>query len=368
MSSSSNITASTAGDQAKTWLDGLAKPVGSLGRLEMLGIQLCRAQRMCPPCVDGCRVVVFAGDHGVTLSDRVSPFPRSVTLAMVDTILNGKAAVNCMARNAGAHLELCNVGVAGEVVVPVGDVTQTNEVSYVNCVVNDKGTKSLAEGPAMTTEECQVAMEHGRLAARRTDACEIKCKVLAIGEIGIGNTTAASALSAKLLELDPSITVGPGTGLDKKGVEAKVAVVQKALDRNGSETKDPVSVLADLGGFEIAAMVGCMLESYELGIAVIVDGFIASSAALVAVKCNPAVKDNLIFATFSAEPGHRHMLSEILGENNASENTKPLLDWGLRLGEASGAALCLPLVQASGKLFTQVATLSSVLEKLKGPQ
>lgn len=346
-----------AAAEAKHLLDGLAKPVGSLGRLETLGIQLCRAQRQCPPTVDALRVVVFAADHGVATSEKVSPFPSSVTVAMVDTILSGGAAVSSLAHNAGAHLEVCNVGVAGQVTPPS---SLQDNITYFEEIVA-KGTQSLASQPAMSAQHCASAVEQGRLAARRSFASG--AKVLAIGEIGIGSTTSSSALASKLLGLDPSTTVGPGTGLDPEGVKLKTQVVVKALARSACEGDAPLAVLADLGGLEIAAMVGCMMECYELGIAAIVDGFIASAAALVACKHNSLVKTNLIFATRSAEPGHVHMMKDMLGTDNC--DTQPLLDWGLRLGEASGAALCLPLIRASGNLFDRVETLASVLEKLK---
>ena len=337
--------------RAQAVLDGLAKPVGSLGRLEALGVQLCAAQQQCPPDTRA-RVVVFAADHGVAL-ENVSPFPSAVTHSMVTTILKGQATVSALSRNAQAMLELVNVGVATPVDVKSVQIAPVTE--YVDALVSSTGTNNIAESAAMTTEQLEKAIQVGRDAIQR--ALQTNVGVVCIGELGIANTTPSSALAARLLNKSPEEVVGPGTGLDKEGVAHKARVVARALARNNSSANDPLQCLQDLGGLEIASMVGAMLEGQRQRTAVVVDGFISSVAALVASRIDPEVVHHLIFATKSAEPGHRFVIEGIDGLYS-----EPLLDWGLRLGECSAAALCLPLIRASGSIFSEVATLQQVLE------
>lgn len=331
-------------EAAKAHLDSLAKPPGSLGRLEALALWLAECQDTPMPQADKARVVVFAGDHGV-VAQGVSPYPQAVTVAMVHTFAAGKAAVSVLARQAGAELEVVDVGVAGLDVLP----EPAPGVSVVNAKVA-RGSADLMLGPALTTEQLQAARQAGVDAAER--AARDGIQVLALGEMGIGNTTPAAALSARLLGRSAQEMVGPGTGLDPAGVAHKVAVVQAALDRDGPS--DPWAAMADLGGLELAAIAGCIEGAAERGIPVLLDGFIVGAAALCAVKGRGSLARFIRPATASAEPGHRAIL-EALGAGEA------LLDWGLRLGEASGAALCLPMLRSACAVMSEMATLQEVL-------
>ncbi|MCB9765490.1 MAG: nicotinate-nucleotide--dimethylbenzimidazole phosphoribosyltransferase [Alphaproteobacteria bacterium] len=330
----------TAAAEAQAAMDGLAKPPGSLGRLESLAVWLAGVQGRAKPRVDNPRVIVFAGDHGVARDEAVSPYPPEVTATMVRTFAEGRAAVAVLARQAGAALEVVDVGVRG-LDQPVEGVVRARVAP---------GTLNLARGPAMTPGQRDAAIAAGRRAALRAAADGVD--LLALGEMGIGNTTPASALTARLLGVPASMVVGPGTGLDAEGVRHKATVVQRALDRNGP--RDPMGALADLGGFEIAALVGCMLEASSQRIPILLDGFIVGAAALVAVRHRPELARALMPATASAEPGHRAVI-EALG------TPAPLLDWGLRLGEASGAALLIPACRSASALLHEMATLAEVL-------
>ncbi len=325
-------------------LDGLAKPPGSLGRLEEIAVFLAGAQRTFPPSVVSPRVVVFAGDHGVAREEGVSPYPPEVTGAMIATFAAGKAAVAVLARQAGADLEVVQVGVVPDVAVePVPGV----RVLEQNVA---RGTRNLAAEPAMSAEQCAEALAVGREAVDRALAEGVD--VLCLGEMGIGNTTPASAIAARLLDRPAAELVGPGTGLDAHGVAHKARVVQRALDREGPA--EPLAALADLGGFEIAALVGAMLAAEEGDLPVLLDGFIVGAAALVAVRHRPETRRVLLPCTRSAEPGHVAVLE-------ALELGPPVLDLGLRLGEASAATAALPLVRSAAALVTEMALLEDVL-------
>lgn len=324
-------------------LDALAKPPGSLGRLEELAVRLARAQRRHPPTAARPRVIVFAADHGV-VAQQVSPYPQAVTALMVRTFAEGRAAVAVLARQAGAELEVVDVGVASPLPVDPRPGVRVWRAAVA------PGTRDLSQGPAMDAAERDAAWAAGAQAAER--AAGEGVDLLALGEMGIGNTTAAAALGARLLGQPAAALVGPGTGLDPAGVAHKARVVQGALDRGGPT--DPLGALADLGGLELAALAGCMDRAAALGLPVLLDGFICSVAALVAVRARPAVAAALIPTTRSAEPGHGAVLDALaLGA--------PLLDWGLRLGEASAAALALPLCRAACAVVVEMATLAEVL-------
>lgn len=325
-------------------IDALAKPPGSLGRLEALAAQVAGVQGRATPTASRPRVIVFAADHGVARAEAVTPYPPEVTGAMVATFARGTAAVAVLARAAGADLEVVDVGVAG-----LGEVTPVAGVRVVRAPVGP-GTANLAVAAAMSAEDCVAALAAGKAAVDR--AAADGADLLALGEMGIGNTTAAAALAARLLGRPAVELVGPGTGLDAAGVGRKAAVVQRALDRGGPA--DPLGALADLGGYEIAALTGALLQAGVRRIPVLLDGFIVGAAALVAVRLAPELRRHWIPASRSAEPGHAAILADLdLGP--------PLLDWGLRLGEASAATLALPLVVAATRIPAQMATLASVL-------
>lgn len=338
-----------ARDAAQQRLDALAKPPGSLGRLETLAAWLAGCQGRCPPTAASPRIIVFAGDHGVARAHAVSPYPPEVTAAMVATFAAGRAAVSVLARQARATVEIVDCGVLG-----LGEVSATDGVRVVRAPIGP-GTADLATGPAMTADQCAAARAVGAAAAER--AAAEGCDVLALGEMGIGNTTAASAVAARLLGRAAVELVGPGTGLDAAGVQRKAAVVQRALDRGGPVA--PWAALADLGGFELVALAGCMERAASLRLPVVIDGFIVGAAALAAVRARPELAAFLVPATRSAEPGHGAVL-EALGAGPA------VLDLGLRLGEASGAALVLTLLRGAAALLTEMATLDEVLAAAPG--
>jgi nicotinate-nucleotide--dimethylbenzimidazole phosphoribosyltransferase len=316
----------SAYDEAKRAYDSKTKPRGSLGRLEELGCRLAAIRGFVPRSLEAA-IVVAAADHGVA-RESVSAYPQEVTAQMVANFAAGGAAVNVLARQAGARLILVDAGLA----VPF-------EHAAVRPVRLGPGTASLAAGPAMTAEQARRGLEAGRELADELRAVD----VVALGDMGIGNTTSASALTAALLGVEPALVCGRGTGLDDAGVARKVAVVQRALEANRGA--DP---LAALGGFELVFLAGLALGCAANRTAVLLDGFITSAAALAAARIDAAVLDVLIASHRSPEPGHTLVL-EALG-------LSPLLDLELRLGEGSGAALALPLLRAAVAILEEMAT------------
>jgi nicotinate-nucleotide--dimethylbenzimidazole phosphoribosyltransferase len=315
----------TAYEEARRRFDAKTKPRGSLGRLEDLGCTIARIRGFIPDRLESV-IVVAAGDHGVT-AEGVSAYPSEVTAQMVANFAAGGAAINVLAQQAGARLVLVDAGTA-----------VTFEHELVRPVRIGAGTANMAQGPAMTGDEVERA-----LAAGAELAAELDADVVALGEMGIGNTTAASALTAALLGVAPERVCGPGTGLDAAGVARKVDVVTRALAVN--EGGDP---LAAFGGFEIAFLAGLTIGCAERNVVVLVDGFITAAAALAAVQRAPSVAAFLIASHRSPEPGHALVLDAL--------GLEPLLDLGLRLGEGSGAALALPLLDASIAILRDMAT------------
>mmetsp|Transcript_9207 Transcript_9207/g.18108 ORF Transcript_9207/g.18108 Transcript_9207/m.18108 type:complete len:358 (+) Transcript_9207:482-1555(+) len=345
-----------AAADARARLDSLAKPVGSLGLLEDLVVQLCRAQASYPPILESPKVLIFAGDHGVARDEGVSPFPQAVTISMLKTMYAGKSCATSFSKSNGATVDLIDVGVANE--YSLEDTPHDEIVRFFNDRVCE-GTDNLAVQPAMSAEQMKAALQVGRDAVDRAIE-EDGTRIFAIGEMGIGNTTPASAIASRLLGFeDPTRLVGPGTGLDEKGMQNKSKVIAKALARGGSSPEDALGVLQDLGGLEIAAMTGAYLQGPEREIALLVDGIISSSAALVAVRHDPRVASHLIFATRSSEPGQKFMLEEV--QSIAGATVIPVLDLSLHLGEASGAALALPILRAGANLLKDGATLAEVM-------
>ena len=337
-----------AGREAQRRLDSLTKPPGSLGRLEELARRLVEITRRCPPRIERPVIVVLAADHGVAV-EGVSAYPQVVTAQMVENFLAGGAAVNALARLVGAR-------------VVVGDFGVATPLSAHPDLVSRRigaGTASIASGPAMSRAQALEAIAAGAELA----AAEIArgADLLALGEMGIGNTTSASALAAAFTGAAPAEVTGTGTGIQPDRWRAKVAVVERALAVNGATARrsmgdrpgglDAVDVLARLGGFEIAGLAGVALAGAAHRVPVIVDGFIAGAAALAAVRLAPSARDSLIAAHRSAEPGHRHVL-EALG-------LAPYLDLGLRLGEGTGAALCIGLARAAAAILGEMATFKS---------
>ena len=317
----------SAFEEAQSRFDAKTKPRGSLGRLEWLGCELARIRGFVPERLEAA-IVVAAGDHGVA-AEGVSAYPSEVTRQMVANFAAGGAAVNVLARQTGARLVVVDAG-----------IVEPFEHELVRPVRIGAGTANMTQGPAMTDAKLVRA-----LAAGAALAAELDVDVVALGEMGIGNTTAASALTAALLGVEPALVCGPGTGLDEAGVAHKAEVVRRALAAN--DGRDP---LAALGGFEIAFLAGVALGCAAREVVVLVDGFIAAAAVLAAVRRDPSVREVLIAAHRSPEPGHALVLDAL--------GLEPLLDLGLRLGEGSGAALALPLLHASVAILREMATFA----------
>lgn len=317
--------------------NNLTKPPGSLGRLEDVAVRLAGWQGTRNPSVDKVRIAVFAGDHGVT-AEGVSAFPQSVTVEMVRNFDAGGAAISVLARALGANLEVVNVGTVSDP-GPLEGVLDARVAA---------GTANIAAEPAMTAQQLARALAVGRHAAER--AVNAGDHLFIGGEMGIGNTTVAAALACALLELPPAVLAGPGTGLNPKGVQHKTRVIERALAQHAPSCTDPLETLRRLGGLEIAALAGAFIACAQMGLPILVDGFIATVAALTAQRLRPGARQWMLFAHRSAEPGHLAILAALEAE--------PLLDLGMRLGEGSGAAVAVPLLRSACVLHNEMATFS----------
>jgi len=315
-------------------IDAKTKPPGSLGMLEDLALQLGLILRTVQPRIDKPALLVFAADHGI-VAENVSPYPQSVTAQMVANFLAGGAAINVFARENGCALQVIDAGVNHD----FGDLPGLTHRKV------EPGTRNFAREPAMSAAQCEAALAHGYALA---DA--LPGNLLGFGEMGIGNTTSAAALMHKLTGLPLADCVGAGTGLDADGVRRKQAVIEAAVALHRDVTA-PLDVLAAFGGLEIAMMAGAMLRAAERRMVLLIDGFIVSSALLVAARLQPAVLDYCVFAHCSGEHGHRQLLRQLGG--------RPLLQLGMRLGEGTGAALALPLVHAAARFLSEMATFES---------
>jgi len=327
-------------------LDRLTKPPGSLGRLEELAIQLAGITGEVAPRFERRTIVIAAADHGVT-TQGVSAYPSEVTAQMVANFVTGGAAINVLARMARADVLVVDVGLASA--IPV-EAPQPNHAGgrLVHRRIRP-GTADLSVGPAMTREEANAAIDVGLDMAGQL--ANEGVRLVGLGEMGIGNTTAASAVVAALTGLPPREVTGRGTGVDDATWRQKVAVIERALDVNHPDRADPVGVLAAVGGLEIALLVGLALGAAAESIPVIVDGFITGAAALVAARLCPELSLRLIAAHRSVEPGHAVVLDDL--------GLRPLFDLDLRLGEGTGAALAMTLVDAAGHIRDEMATFES---------
>lgn len=329
------------GAQAARLLDAKTKPPGSLGRLEELACRLAAIRGRMPDEPLRPAIVVAAADHGVAARG-VSAYPIEVTAQMLANFAGGGAAICVLAREAGARLVVVDAGVIGDAAV---DGVRTEVVDGVRC------TEDLTMGPAMSRSTATGMIERGIAVAEGLAAEGVQ--ILGLGEMGIANTTSASALTAALLPAEPSLVCGPGTGIDDAGLARKVDAVRRGLAANGlpRPDADPVDVLSAVGGLEIAFLVGVTLGAAARRIPVLLDGFVSSVAALVACGFREAAAASLVAATRSPEPGHALVLERL--------GLEPLLDLGLRLGEGTGAALALPLVRSSIAILTDMATFDA---------
>jgi nicotinate-nucleotide--dimethylbenzimidazole phosphoribosyltransferase len=329
---------------ASTHLDRLTKPPGSLGGLEAIAIRLAGIRGRIVTDIERPVVIVFAADHGVAARG-VSAYPPEVTAQMVANFAAGGAAINVLARAAGANLVVVDIGVGGAVAAHASVAGSDAGVRLVQARVAN-GTRDLTTGPAMTRAEVTAAIDVGRevVSGLIRDGIDL----VGLGEMGIGNTTAASAIVAALTGLPPSTVTGRGTGVDDPGLVRKVAAIEAALAHHGLDRADPLGILAAVGGLEIAGLVGAMLAAAAARIPVVLDGFITGAAALVATGLAPNLAGRLIAAHRSVEPGHAIVLERL--------GLSPILQLDLRLGEGSGAALAIPIIRAAARIGGEMAT------------
>lgn len=325
--------------EERAWerLDNLTKPARSLGRLEQLAAKVARVQNTDRPSVDRKIVLLMAGDHGV-VAEGVALFPQDVTWQMVANFAAKGAAINQIAASVGADVRVHDVGVAK-------DISDFDGVEHVKVAL---GTANMAKSPAMTREQCAQAVMVGVEAARR--AIAEGYELLAIGEMGIGNTTAASALTSAFAKADVELVVGPGAGATDAILARKVEVIKTALEVNGVDGLDPLGVLAAVGGLEIAAMAGVVLGAAEAGVCVVSDGVISGSAALSAVRLCPDAADYVFPSHRSAEPAHSVQLAAL--------EMPPVLELEMRLGEGTGAALTMGIIDASVRVLSGMCTFA----------
>jgi nicotinate-nucleotide--dimethylbenzimidazole phosphoribosyltransferase len=316
----------------------LTKPAGSLGRLETLAIELAGLQHTERPRATRAPITILAGDHGIA-AQGVSAYPQEVTIAMMWNFAAGGAAISVLARELGSRLEVVDAGTLAEAPM-VGIVTDKPR----------RGTRDFSREAALNASEVAFALECGQRAVARAATSEPD--ILILGEMGIGNTTSAAAIAAALLKTSAETMTGAGTGLDASGRAHKARVIDAALSHHGIATADASTerVLCAVGGLEIAAISGAVIAAGQRRIPVLVDGFIVSVAALAATRLNPSCRPYLMFSHRSAEQGHRLVLEALEG--------RPLLDLDLRLGEASGAAVALPLLRLACALHNQMATFA----------
>ena len=316
--------------------DDLTKPRGSLGQLEDLSVQIAGITGEVRPKIEQKVVTTMAGDHGV-VAEGVSAYPSEVTPQMVMNFVFGGAAINVLAKHIGARVTIVDMGVASKIDHPD--------------VLNRKialGTKNIAKGPAMTREQAVQALVAGAQVVKHE--LERGLDILATGDMGIGNTTPSAAIAAAITGRSPTDIVGRGTGVDDQGLERKIAAVENALKVNQPDSKDGIDILAKVGGFEIGGLAGAILAAVAHRKPVVIDGFISTAAAMIAVSIAPTARDYLISAHRSQELGHQIMLEWL--------DLEPMLDLQMRLGEGTGAVLAISLVEAACKILDEMATFS----------
>ena len=326
-------------EEERAWvrLDALTKPPRSLGRLEEIAARVARIQGTQYPDVAAKTILLMAGDHGV-VAEGVSPYPQDVTWQMVANFVSRGAAINQIAASVGAQVRVYDVGVAK-------DLSDFPGISHANVA---RGTANMALGPAMTREECAEAVLVGCEAA--ADVTQAGTSLLGTGEMGIGNSTSAAALTAALTDSPVEAVVGRGTGLDDAGVTHKAAVVRRALTVNAVAELDPLGVLSAVGGLEIAALAGVFIGAARCGVAVVSDGFISGAASLAAVAICPGARDYVLPSHLSAEPGHGVILGHM--------GLLPVLELDMRLGEGTGAALAMGIIDAACRMMSGMATFA----------
>lgn len=324
-------------EEVRNYQNTLTKPAGSLGMLEELSIRLAGITGEKAPNLAKKAVIVMAGDHGI-VAEGVSAFPQVVTQQMVLNFTTGGAAINVLARYAGAEVRVIDIGVAGDVAVPGVTVQKVKP-----------GTDNFAQGPAMSRAEAITALETGIGIAEEMIAAGYR--VLATGEMGIGNTTPSSAIVSILTGCSVEEAVGPGTGVDDAGIRRKVEAIKRGLEVNQPDNADALDVLTKVGGLEIAGLAGLILGAAANRTPIVIDGFISTAAALIAQGLAPACVDYMFSAHCSAEPAHRRSLEKL--------GLRPLLDLQMRLGEGTGAALAFHLLEAAVRIVREMATFTN---------
>ncbi|MBN1847674.1 MAG: nicotinate-nucleotide--dimethylbenzimidazole phosphoribosyltransferase [Deltaproteobacteria bacterium] len=325
----------------KAWnrLDNLTKPRRSLGILEEIAARVVAILEQESPTLEKKEIFTFAGDHGV-ITEGVSAYPQEVTGLMVRNFLAGGAGINVLARCAGAHVNIIDIGMKEDLQDAEGLIKRNVK----------RATDNMAIGQAMTREEAEKAICIGIEMAEQ--AHDRGTHVIATGEMGIGNTTPSAAVLAALLPANVEDVTGVGTGLDEKGLKKKIKIIEKALKVNKDHLNDPISILAAVGGLEIAGICGLCLGGAARHMIVIVDGFISSAGALVAMRLNPSIKDYLFFSHLSSEKGHRTFFEK--------QGLRPMLDLDLRLGEGTGAALAMQIMESAVRIYNEMATFEEV--------
>ena len=333
-----NIENNELYQQLQQIVDQKTKPLGALGRLETLAVQLGLIQDTTTPQITQPQIRVFAADHGLT-KHGTSAYPSAVTAQMVYNFLQGGAAINVLARQHHMELKVVDAGVNADFAnSPFKDHAQLLDYKVRH------GSRDALSEPAMTAEECLAALENGMKVVENSVG-----NLLVVGEMGIGNTSAASLLLARLGDIPLDECIGRGTGLDDAGLKHKASILTQVLARH-SEAQTPFDILAALGGLEIAMMAGALMQAASERRILLIDGFIASSALLVAERLAPGVAQYAVFAHHSVEPGHTHLLKLL--------NAEPLLNMGMRLGEGSGAALAYPLLQSACAIINEMASFN----------
>jgi nicotinate-nucleotide--dimethylbenzimidazole phosphoribosyltransferase len=322
----------------KQSIDSKTKPIGSLGRLEDLAFQIGCIQQSLTPRISRPTVVIFAGDHGIA-AEGVSAYSQSVTAQMVRNFLTGGAAINVFCSQNKIHLQIVDAGVAQ--LLPPHSLLKSLKVGL--------GTRNFVHEPAMTGQECDLALRHGAEIVQCLGSQ--MCNLIGFGEMGIGNTSSASAILHLLSDLPLELCVGRGTGLNDHQLQKKIRILENAIQNKGNLDRTPLNILATFGGFEIAMMVGAYLEAARSRMVILVDGFIASVALLVASRIDLQVLKYCVFSHLSDEPGHAHLLK--------MWNASPLLKLNLRLGEGTGVALSYPIVQAAVNFLNEMATFET---------
>lgn len=326
-------------------LDTKTKPIGALGRLEETALQIGLMQQSTQPQIKNPRIVVFAGDHGIAATGLVNPYPQSVTAQMVLNFLNGGAAINVFTKQHGIGLTVVDAGVNYD----FEDIWMKHK-SFLSAKI-DYGTKNYLQENAMTEAEALKSIAKGKIIVEEIAAQGCNC--IGFGEMGIGNTSSASLIMSVITAIPVEECAGRGTGADDEQLQTKIRTLQEIFYKHQlSQTANhPIELLTKIGGFEIAMIVGAFLQAAEEGMVIVVDGFIITAALLLAIQIDASIIHNCIFAHTSGEQGHEKMLEYL--------RVKPLLNMGMRLGEGTGSALAIPLIQSAVNFFNEMASFES---------